>query len=145
MPNREWGSWMRDLGSTLRRARELAGLTQAAVSEAAGVSQAAVSRLENGQGMATPLVCVLRVLLVLRRSLGLLPMEEVRDDVRRLLELGAPGGAGTPLELAPGLVELLEFYRRLGPREREQFAQVALSTAKVLFGHEQGAAAAVVD
>jgi transcriptional regulator with XRE-family HTH domain len=133
MPQREWTAWMRDLGTTLRRARELSGLTQAAVSAAAGVSQAGVSRLENGQGMATPLVCVLRVLLVLRRSLGMLPEEQVHDDVRRLLELSTPGAADAPLAMDPSLAKVIEFYRHLGPREREQFAHIAIATAKVIF------------
>src|SRR6185369_16626006 len=57
--DKEWRSWIRGLGETVCRARKLAGISQVALADRAGISQGAVSRIENGQGVDTPLRSVM--------------------------------------------------------------------------------------
>jgi transcriptional regulator with XRE-family HTH domain len=57
---------MRELGQTIRKAREATGLSQSELASVAGVSQGAISRLETGRGLATPLLVVLKTAIALR-------------------------------------------------------------------------------
>jgi transcriptional regulator with XRE-family HTH domain len=45
--------WNREVGETLRRAREDAGLSQGRLAEVIGASQAYVSQVEHGKGVST--------------------------------------------------------------------------------------------
>lgn len=133
MPQREWTAWMRELGSSIRRARELTGMTQVELAALAGVSQGALSRLERARGVSAPLVSVLRILAALQADLRSLPPDAIPADVRRLLDLPLLGEPGhdAPAQETP-LGRLLEAYRGLQPAERAQFVRVATATAEAI-------------
>jgi transcriptional regulator with XRE-family HTH domain len=129
MPQREWKLWMQGLGSAIRRARELAGISQAELAHLAGVSQGAVSRLESARGLSTPLVGVLRVLAALRAPLGTMPRSELPQDLGALIDLTASGSQGSGSDLDTGLVALMEWYRAMKPSQRALFLRVASAAA----------------
>lgn len=130
MAEPEWKSWFVNLGDTMRRARQLAGLTQAELANRAGASQGGISRLENGRGTCVPLICVLRVLGTLRSALESMPDGLLDDHVRRLLDLSRPRGTSAAMDV--GLSALLDTYRAMAPAERVAFVRVALVTANAL-------------
>jgi transcriptional regulator with XRE-family HTH domain len=132
MPQREWKLWMQGLGSAIRRARELAGISQAELAQVAGVSQGAVSRLESARGLSTPLVGVLRVLAALRAPFGTIPRSELPQDLGLLLDLTAAGSKGSGTDLDTGLVALMEWYRAMKPPQRALFLRVASATANAI-------------
>lgn len=134
MPERDWKEWMVDLGQTLRRARELAGLTQAELATHAGISQGGLSRLEQGTGTFAPLVVVLRVLSALRTCLSALPRTHLTGDVSRLLDLPAIDVSRSTDMSEPDmeLRRLLEAYRMLSASERAHLVRVATITASAL-------------
>lgn len=118
----------------MRRARDLAGLTQGELAVRASVSQGAVSRLENGRGVATPLRSIMSVLAALAESLRTLPPESVPDDVLWLIgvpQLAPWASSGDPVATAgdPVLKTLIERYRAMAPEYRAAFARAALALA----------------
>ncbi len=128
---------MRGFGETVRRARDLAGLTQGTLADRARISQGGVSRLEGGRGTAVPLRSVMSVLGVLADSLRKLPPESVPDDVLWLVGVpqlapwsspeDTPPSAGDPL-----LKALIERHRAMTPEERVVFVRAALALADAL-------------
>jgi transcriptional regulator with XRE-family HTH domain len=132
MPQREWKLWMRGLGGAIRRARALAGISQAELAHLAGVSQGAVSRLESARGLSTPLVGVLRVLAALRGPLVTVPRSELPQDLGLLLDLTASGSQGAATGLDAGLLALMESYRAMKPTQRALFLRVASATAEAI-------------
>ncbi len=132
MPHREWKVWMQGLGSAIRRARELAGISQAELAHLAGVSQGAVSRLESARGLSTPLVGVLRVLAALRAPLATMPRSELPQDMGALVDLTAAGSHASGSDLDTGLVALMDWYRAMKPSQRALFLRVASATATAI-------------
>src|SRR4030095_7401848 len=84
----DWARWMRDLGLQVLRVREFLGLSQDQLSRLAGVSQGAVSRLENGRGMATPLLMVTKICGALRDALGHMDPTLLSPDAQRIVLAG---------------------------------------------------------
>src|SRR5262245_48335111 len=78
----DWARWMRGLGEQVLRVREFLGFSQEQLARIAGVSQGAVSRLENGRGVATPLLVVTKVSAALRTALGRVDPELLSDEAR---------------------------------------------------------------
>lgn len=132
----DWSQWMRDLGRSVRRMRELLGLTQEQLGRIAGVSQGAVSRLEMGVGLATPFLVVMKVQRALQRLLARIDPDMLSEDARRLLTEDAQLARGAeavpgdfPLFGDPGLEELVRTYQGLTPVRREQFLAVVRAAA----------------
>lgn len=132
----DWSQSMRDLGRSVRRTRELLGLTQEQLGRIAGVSQGAVSRLEMGVGLATPFLVVVKVQRALQRLLARIDPDLLSEDARRLLAEdpqlarspeAVPGDF--PLFGDPGLEELVRTYQMLTPTRREQFLAVVRAAA----------------
>lgn len=134
----DWTRWMRDLGAQVLRVREFLGLSQDQIARLAGVSQGAVSRLENGRGIATPLLVVTKVCGVLRQGLSHMDRSFLSADARRVVESGmrlpdvrTPFVAIDPAD-DPGVEELLRLYHRLSERHRRRFLAVLRATATAL-------------
>lgn len=132
MPEREWKTWMHDLGAAIRRTREVAGLAQHELAAAAGISQGTMSRLESGRGIATPLVVVLRVLSILQRVLESVPQEVTPLNLDLLLHMSQTGRRGPTTEADARLLRFLDIYRDLHPPERKTVLEVAITTARAL-------------
>lgn len=134
---RDWRAWMRGFGATVRRARDLAGLTQGELADRAHISQGGVSRLEGGRGTAVPLRSVMSVLGVLAESLRSMPPGSVPDDVLWLIGVPqlAPWSSPTDTQPSAGdplLNALVERHRAMTPAERVVFVHAALSLADAL-------------
>jgi transcriptional regulator with XRE-family HTH domain len=134
----EWAQWMRDLGLQTLRVREFLGLSQDQLARLAGVSQGAVSRLENGRGIATPLLVVARVTSALRQALSQMDPSLLSAEARRVIESGlslpdvrTPFVAIDPAH-DPGVEELLRLYHRLSERHRRQLLVVLRAAAMAL-------------
>ena len=86
---------MRELGAQVLRIREFLGLSQEQLARLARVSQGAISRLENGRGLATPLLVVLKTCGALRAALMQVDQEILSPEARKLVVVGAhiPGEA----------------------------------------------------
>src|SRR5262249_3441678 len=84
----DWGRCMRRLGEQVLRAREFLGLSQDQLARLAGVSQGAVSRLENGRGLATPLLVVTKISAALRVALSQVDPELLSPAARRIVQEG---------------------------------------------------------
>ena len=131
---------MRDLGAQVLRVREFLGLSQEQLARLAGVSQGAISRLENGRGLATPLLVVLKTCGALRSALMHVDQEILSPEARRLLVVGAhiPGEGDTYPSFTPthdpGVEELLRLYNGLSLRQREQLLAVLRAMAAALSG-----------
>src|SRR5215468_2489125 len=85
----DWQRWMRDLGAQVLRIREFLGFSQEQLARLAGVSQGAISRLENGRGLATPLLVVLKTCGALRAALMHVDQEILSPEARQLVVAGA--------------------------------------------------------
>ena len=129
---------MRDLGAQVLRVREFLGLSQEQLARLAGVSQGAISRLENGRGLATPLLVVIKTCGALRGALAHLDQEILSPEARALVTAGMhiPGDAGLYPSFAPtqdpGVEELLRLYNGLSQRQREQLLAVLRAMASAL-------------
>src|SRR5262245_63526823 len=84
----DWSRWMHELGAQVLRVREFLGLSQDQLARLAGVSQGAVSRLENGRGMATPLLVVTKTCHALRHALAHMDRTLLSSEARRIVETG---------------------------------------------------------
>ena len=131
---------MRDLGAQVLRIREFLGFSQEQLARLAGVSQGAISRLENGRGLATPLLVVLKTCGALRAALMQVDQEILSPEARRLVVVGAhlPGEGDTYPSFAPthdpGVEELLRLYNGLSQRQRDQLLAVLRAMAAALSG-----------
>jgi len=128
--DRDWRSWMRELGKSIRTAREALGLSQSELAVAAGVSQGAISRLETGRGLATPLLVVLKTAMAIRdaeQRLGLPPLRtEAAPLVESLARHVGPSGSfeRSGMMSDPAALELLAAYRALPSASRERLLEV---------------------
>jgi transcriptional regulator with XRE-family HTH domain len=133
----DWATWMKGLGRSVRRMRELLGLTQEQLGRIAGVSQGAVSRLEMGVGLATPFLVVVKVQRALQRLVARIDETMLSDEARRILgedqRIAHVGGqtefVDFPLFGEPGLEELVRTYQGLSVPRREQFLAVVRAAA----------------
>lgn len=134
----DWARWMRGLGRQVQRVREFLGLSQDQLARLAGVSQGAISRLENGRGMATPLLVVMKVNEALRAGLSRLDPAHLSPEARRVVELTAhlASETGGFASYAPAAdvrsEELLKLYRSVPERQREQLLSIVRATASAL-------------
>jgi transcriptional regulator with XRE-family HTH domain len=134
----DWARWMRGLGRQVQRVREFLGLSQDQLARLAGVSQGAISRLENGRGMATPLLVVMKVNEALRAGLARLDQAHLSPEARRVVELTAhlsseTGGFAAYAPAAePRAEELLKLYRSVPERQRDQMLSIVRATATAL-------------
>lgn len=140
-PVLDWPRWMRGLGRQSLRVREFLGLSQEELARMAGVSQGAVSRLENGRGLSTPLLVVMKISAALHASVirldpaTLTPEAEEIAAMRKYL----PGPSGDFVDYPIGDVgveELLRVYRSVPKRHRAQLLVVLRATAGALGGDE---------
>jgi transcriptional regulator with XRE-family HTH domain len=123
-----WRGWMRDLAQNLRRLREFAGLSREQLARMAGVSHASICRLEMSQGLATPLVTVLKINHVIVQELSKLT-EVVELDADLLRTLDQPEALRSPeRELRPDATtlvsdprfgDLVRLYRNTPERLRD--------------------------
>lgn len=134
---------MRDLGGQISRVRAFLGLSQEQLASLAGVSQGAVSRLENGRGLATPLLVVAKVCAALRTALSHIDPAILSEEARRIVESGLnlPDdhddlGARSPIH-DPGIEELRRLYHGLSERQRGQLLAVLRATASALAGETE--------
>ena len=131
---------MRDLGAQVLRIREFLGFSQEQLARLAGVSQGAISRLENGRGLATPFLVVLKTCGALRAALMHVDQEILSPEARKLVVIGAhiPGEVdsypGFPPTHDPGVEELLRLYHGLSQRQRDQLLAVLRAMAAALSG-----------
>lgn len=133
----DWPTWMKGLGRSVRRMRELLGLTQDQLGRIAGVSQGAVSRLEMGVGLATPFLVVVKVQRALQSLVARIDEAMLSEEARRLLgedqRIAHVGGqtefVDFPLFGDPGLEELVRTYQNLSVPRREQFLAVVRAAA----------------
>jgi len=136
----DWARWMRGLGEQVLRVREFLGFSQEQLARIAGVSQGAVSRLENGRGVATPLLVVTKISAALRTALGRVDPELLSDEARRIVQQGMslPDAHGALLATGPAqdhtVEELLRLYHGLSERQREQLLVVVRAMARALSG-----------
>lgn len=134
----DWARWMRGLGRQVQRVREFLGFSQDQLARLAGVSQGAISRLENGRGMATPLLVVMKVNEALRAGLARLDPAHLSPEARRVVELTGhlasdTGGFATYAPAAdPHAEDLLRLYRSVPERQREQLLSIVRATAQAL-------------
>ena len=103
MPRKTDSELNRRVGQRVKRARELAGITQAGLAEKAGLQPVSVSRLESGARAVS-----LANLSGIARALGV-PLGDLVDDARP-----QPGA-----ELSAAEVELVVAYRALGSEQQE--------------------------
>jgi len=120
----DWARWMRALGRQNRCVREFLGLSQAQLAKLAGVSQGAISRFESGRGMSTPVLIVTKIYLAIARELRALDPAILRDDVRRLLQIGPPLAEDLDWHEAArmtdsDLLELVRLYHALPEGQRQ--------------------------
>jgi transcriptional regulator with XRE-family HTH domain len=132
----DWSRWMRELGAQVLRVREFLGLSQDQLSRIAGVSQGAVSRLENGRGMATPLLVVTKICGALRDGLSHMDPSLLSAEAQRIITSGmslpdARQPFPSPAQDA-GVEELLRTYHRLSEWQRHQLLAVLRATAAAL-------------
>lgn len=137
MPQRKWSAWMRELGLTIRHAREFTGLTQAQLARRVGVSPGVVSRLEVGRAISAPLAIVLRVLSGLRTLLAEERPADLPADVHRLMELLTAGASGRSLASDQGVDTLLRLYQGMGTTERGRFILVVEAAAEAISSHPE--------
>ncbi|MCW5891655.1 MAG: helix-turn-helix transcriptional regulator [bacterium] len=134
----DWARWMRGLGRQVQRLREFLGLSQEQLARLAGVSQGAISRLENGRGLATPLLVVLKVNEALRAGLSRLDPAHLSPEARRVVELtaGLASDSGDFASYTPAAdprsEELLKLYRSVPDRLRDQLLSIVRATATAL-------------
>jgi len=132
----DWSRWMHELGAQVLRVREFLGLSQDQLSRLAGVSQGAVSRLENGRGLATPLLVVTKICGALRDALSHMDPSLLSAEAQRIIMSGMSlPDARQPFPSPaqdPGVEELLRTYHRLSERQRQQFLAVLRATAAAL-------------
>lgn len=138
----DWPRWMRGLGRRTLRVREFLGMSQEELARMAGVSQGAVSRLENGRGLSTPLLVVMKVSAALHVSLTRLDPATLTPDARKIAAmrpyLPAPDGGFVDHPISdPGAEELLRVYRSVPKRHRAQLLVVLRATAGALGGDEE--------
>jgi transcriptional regulator with XRE-family HTH domain len=138
----DWPRWMRGVGRQSLRVREFLGLSQEQLARMAGVSQGAISRFENGRGLATPLLVVMKISDALHGVLSRLDPTTLSADARRIIEMSsflpdAEGGfAQYPLASEGGAEEVLRLYHSVPQRHRPQFLTVLKATAAALGGDE---------
>lgn len=131
---------MQGLGRHVLRVREFLGLSQEELARRAGVSQGAISRLENGRGLATPLLVVMRVHEALRTGLARLDARALSPEARRMVAMSAvlPGAGREFGTFSPasddGIEEMVRLYRSVPERQRDQFLSVLRATAAALSG-----------
>ncbi len=132
----DWTRWMRELGAQVLRVREFLGLSQDQLSRLALVSQGAVSRLENGRGLATPLLVVTKICGALRDALSHVDPALLSPEAQHIVESGMRlPDARRPFPSPardPGVEELLRIYHRLSERQRQQLLAVMRATATAL-------------
>ena len=134
---------MRDLGAQVLRIREFLGFSQEQLARLAGVSQGAISRLENGRGLATPLLVVLKTCSAFRAALMHVDQEILSPEARQLVLVGAHIlGEGDlypsfPPTHDPGVEELLRLYNGLSQRQRAQLLAVLRAMAAALSGETE--------
>jgi transcriptional regulator with XRE-family HTH domain len=134
----DWARWMRGLGRQVQRVREFLGLSQDQLARLAGVSQGAISRLENGRGMATPLLVVMKVNEALRAGLSRLDPAHLSPEARRLVDLTGhiasdTGGFASYAPAADARSEdLLRLWRSVPERQRDQLLSIVRATATAL-------------
>jgi len=145
----DWARWLRGLGGQVLRAREFLGLSQDQLARLAGVSQGAVSRLENGRGVATPLLVVTKICGALRAALSQVRPELLSSEARQIVESGMslPDTTATLLGAGPahdpGVEEMLRLYHGLSDRQRQQVLSVLRAMAHAL-SSESGAGPSAV-
>lgn len=137
----DWAKWMRALGRQNRCMREFLGLSQAQLAKLAGVSQGAISRFESGRGMSTPVLIVVKIYLALACELRALDPAILRDDVRRLLQIGPPLAEDMAWRKEAhltdtDLLELVQLYRNL-PEGRRHALLSAMRAALDSLGGTQ--------
>lgn len=134
----DWARWMRALGERVLRVREFLGLSQDQLARVACVSQGAVSRLENGRGVATPLLVVAKISGALNAALSVLEQERLSPEARLMVQEGmslSATHAGLPgVGAAPDrtLEELLRLYHSLSEDQRRHLLSVVRSMAAAL-------------
>jgi transcriptional regulator with XRE-family HTH domain len=131
---------MRGVGRQSLRTREFLGLSQEQLARMAGVSQGAISRFENGRGLATPLLVVMKISDALHGALSRLDPSTLSPDARRIVEMSRflpdAEGAFVQYQLASegGVEEVLRLYHSIPQRNRPQFLTVLKATAAALGG-----------
>lgn len=141
----DWPRWMRGVGRQSLRVREFLGLSQEELARMAGVSQGAISRFENGRGMATPLLVVMKISDALHSALARLDSASLSPEARRVVEqshhLPGPNGdyVAYPLASDAGVEEVLRLYHSVPDRQRPQFLLVIKATAAALGASERPA------
>ena len=140
----DWAGWMLTLGERVAHTREVLGLSQDQLAKLAAVSQGSVSRLENGRGIATPLVVVTKICSALRMGLSHLEPSLLSPEAREIVESGMrlpDPRQDTLAEFSPtrdpGIAELLRVYHGLGERQRRQLLAVLHATATALAGEPE--------
>jgi transcriptional regulator with XRE-family HTH domain len=134
----DWANWMRGLGQSKRRVRELLGLSQEQLARLAGVSQGAVSRFESGRALATPLIVVMKINAALRGAMAGIDPALLSEEARRLRDAEdrvAPDGSSfldAPVLNDPDLEELMHVYRTVPERRRHKLVAVARAAAAAL-------------
>ncbi len=122
----QWAEWMQRFGRQTRRVRESVGLSQDELARVAGVSQGAVSRLENGRGVATPFVVVLKVNGALARELRKLDPSLLDERLQRAIVMhesiapavGNDTGDGMPIFRERYFGEVLDLLRSVPERQK---------------------------
>lgn len=138
----DWPRWMRGLGRRTLRVREFLGMSQEELSRLAGVSQGAVSRLENGLGLSTPLLVVVKISAALHVSLRHLDPPTLSPEAQEIAAmrpyLPAPDGGFVDHPISDdGAEEMLRVYRSVPKRHRAQLLVVLRATAGALGGDEE--------
>lgn len=134
----DWPLWMRGVGRQALRVREFLGLSQEELARMAGVSQGAISRFENGRGLATPLLVVMKISDALHGALARLDPASLSPEAQRIVamshHLPGPDGAyvAYPLASDSGVEEILRVYHSVPQRHRPQFLLVIKATANAL-------------
>jgi transcriptional regulator with XRE-family HTH domain len=139
----DWPRWMRGVGRQALRVREFLGLSQEELARMASVSQGAISRFENGRGLATPLLVVMKISDALHSALARLDPASLSPEARRIVEqahhLPGPDGdyVAYPLASDGGVEEVLRVYHSVPQRHRPQFLVVLKATASALGANER--------
>ncbi|HEV7733393.1 MAG TPA: helix-turn-helix domain-containing protein [Candidatus Binatia bacterium] len=138
----DWPRWMRGLGRQSLRVREFLGLSQEELARMAGVSQGAVSRLENGRGLSTPLLVVMKVSAALHTAVIRIDPATLTPEAKEIAAmrkyLPGPDGDFVQRPISDlGVEELLRVYRSVPKRHRRQLLIVLRATASALGGDDE--------
>jgi hypothetical protein len=98
---------MGTLGDTVRKTRELSGISQRALARRAGTTQAAISRIERGlEEPGFERFEAIMLSMGWRPSVALAPVGEHREEPRRLLEQARYGTPSQRVAEGLAVVEL---------------------------------------